>query len=339
MLGAWLFVAIICCMLFGWVGIAIAANKGVSSGAGFWLGFFLGPIGLVIVALLSPPPQPQLSQTAVPKQFDGERDLKNDGYKLWLTSRYDIKKNDVLGSYVCQERLFPTVDAALEYANEQYEMESATAEAEKSRKAEAEAKWREADLERQRKNEELFRRWRPYLVGLSVFLLIVFSYFIYVSMRDANKQAVLQQQKADAEKQRQKALLAPINNLLASYGVAIGENGRNAAIDADTNMCIYSITPQRKEKIEGRSMHFLTATYPTNRAVDDVRLIRPTDWDDLSATVFTLMIAPDEQWLFKNKNTGQEVFVWARDETNYKPDSHLTFRTRVHLCVGKSADF
>jgi uncharacterized membrane protein YeaQ/YmgE (transglycosylase-associated protein family) len=42
-------------LIFGYIGIAIAENKNVDSTAGFFLGFFLGPIGLIIVALLNSP--------------------------------------------------------------------------------------------------------------------------------------------------------------------------------------------------------------------------------------------------------------------------------------------
>jgi hypothetical protein len=40
-------------MTFGYIGRYIGRDKGRDD-EGFWLGFFLGPIGLIIVALLQP---------------------------------------------------------------------------------------------------------------------------------------------------------------------------------------------------------------------------------------------------------------------------------------------
>ncbi len=48
--------------------------------------------------------------------FVGERSIKNDKYKLFLVDRYQITKNDVLNKYVCDDKLFTTVDEALAHA-------------------------------------------------------------------------------------------------------------------------------------------------------------------------------------------------------------------------------
>ena len=136
MLGAWLTILFVAGLVFGFVGIAIAANKGVSQTAGFFLGAFLGPIGLVIVALLSPAGEDQASAPApFSKSFEGERELSNDAYRLWLTSRYAIQRNDVLDRYVVGERLFPSIDEALHHASELQGAEIEATETEKQRLA------------------------------------------------------------------------------------------------------------------------------------------------------------------------------------------------------------
>lgn len=48
--------------------------------------------------------------------FAGERIISNDKYKLFLVDKYYIKKNEVLNQYVCDEKLFISVDDALAYA-------------------------------------------------------------------------------------------------------------------------------------------------------------------------------------------------------------------------------
>lgn len=49
---AWLTFVVVTCSIFGFVGIWIATQKNRDSGEGFFLGFLLGPIGLLIEAML-----------------------------------------------------------------------------------------------------------------------------------------------------------------------------------------------------------------------------------------------------------------------------------------------
>lgn len=95
-------------------GVKIATNKGMKASTGFWWAFFLGPIGLLIVALLNATPATKPSAHA---QFIGERDLQNDFYKLWLVKKYSIEKNEILGKFFVDERSFTDLDSALRYAH------------------------------------------------------------------------------------------------------------------------------------------------------------------------------------------------------------------------------
>jgi len=49
--------------------------------------------------------------------FSGEKVLTNDGYKIYLVKQYKIEKNDVLGKFICDERLFDSIDEALVFAS------------------------------------------------------------------------------------------------------------------------------------------------------------------------------------------------------------------------------
>jgi hypothetical protein len=49
-------------------------------------------------------------------RFAGERSISNDAYKLFLSRKYNIEKNEIFNQYSCQERLFDTVDEAVAYA-------------------------------------------------------------------------------------------------------------------------------------------------------------------------------------------------------------------------------
>ena len=56
--------------------------------------------------------------------FSGEKKLSNDGYKIYLVKKYGIEKNDVLGKFVCSERLFESIDEALVFADSLEEHEN-----------------------------------------------------------------------------------------------------------------------------------------------------------------------------------------------------------------------
>ena len=46
--------------------------------------------------------------------YTGEPNLENDSYILFLVKKYAIEKNDVLGKYVLNEKLYASIDEALE---------------------------------------------------------------------------------------------------------------------------------------------------------------------------------------------------------------------------------
>jgi len=59
----------------------------------------------------------QSSQEPTEIGFSGEKVLTNDGYKIYLVKKHAIEKNDVLGKFVCSERLFDSIDEALAFAD------------------------------------------------------------------------------------------------------------------------------------------------------------------------------------------------------------------------------
>ncbi|WP_165768790.1 hypothetical protein [Sandarakinorhabdus cyanobacteriorum] len=99
----------------GFIGSFIARNKGVRESTGFLFGFFLGPIGLVVVALLNSENSGRIPVSAI---FDGNRDLSNERYKLWLAQKYNIIKNDILDRYVVGGESFSSLEQGLGYADQ-----------------------------------------------------------------------------------------------------------------------------------------------------------------------------------------------------------------------------
>ena len=50
--------------------------------------------------------------------FSGQPNLGNDSYVLFLVKKYAIEKNDVLGKYVLNEKLYASIDEALQVGKE-----------------------------------------------------------------------------------------------------------------------------------------------------------------------------------------------------------------------------
>lgn len=94
----------------------VAKNKGRSGIAWFLLSFLISPLlSLILVLVL----KPAVEEVVVEEVgFDGNRDLNNDAYKLFLSKKYDIQKNDVFGKFVCQEQMYPTIEEALIFAHD-----------------------------------------------------------------------------------------------------------------------------------------------------------------------------------------------------------------------------
>ena len=113
-MGELYFILLISGAVFGFVGSFVARNRGLPQSTGFLFGFFLGPIGLIIVALLNARP---ISRVPAAARFAGPRDITSDRYQVWLTQKYEIARNDTLGRYVVGDRSFLTLEEALQNAD------------------------------------------------------------------------------------------------------------------------------------------------------------------------------------------------------------------------------
>jgi hypothetical protein len=167
-------------LIFGAVGVAIASNKNVDGLAGFLLGAFLGPIGLIIVALLNPSRAATSSEANGDSRkepdvdFVGERSFTSDAYRLWLADRYQIKRNDVFDRFVAGNRTFETLDAALAYC---YDVEAAKFERDKldqERAAADKAAWVAAREELNKRNNR-----QAIIFGVIFILGLIFGWIYY----------------------------------------------------------------------------------------------------------------------------------------------------------------
>jgi len=117
--------------------------------------------------------------------FSGRPELSNDSYVLYLSKKFDIQKNDVLGKYVLREKLYDTIEQALGAGHDlrNQEVEARKAELELSKKNLEDAAVRLAEFQRVSKEKARVRKiliWKITLVAipLIMFGLLAKKFFV-----------------------------------------------------------------------------------------------------------------------------------------------------------------
>lgn len=140
-----LLLLIIQAVLIGLLCSYVAGQKNRSRGNWFILGFFFSLLALIALAAI-----PSISirtesekwnlstnkpDTVLPREapksiqaFTGVTDLNNDEYKIWLVDQCKITKNETLSGFICDKKIFPTIEAALLHAHNLYSSEPAAIE-------------------------------------------------------------------------------------------------------------------------------------------------------------------------------------------------------------------
>jgi biotin transporter BioY len=103
------------------------------------------------------------------------RDLSLEPYKVWLVARHAIVRNEVLGRFVCGDRLFETVDEALAHAHllemSAVQQQAAQAEAQAAaQKAATDAAIR-AGAEAQKRRRDWLASNKAAIVGVGIVVL------------------------------------------------------------------------------------------------------------------------------------------------------------------------
>jgi hypothetical protein len=125
----WFFLFLLSWLIACGIIASIASGREIGGVKGFWLSVFLSPLlGAIFVAtsprLQSDAPKPHDGNSNLSKQeshsaeFTGETDISNDAYKIWLVKSFQIEKNDTLNGFIMRERVYSSVDEALEAAHQ-----------------------------------------------------------------------------------------------------------------------------------------------------------------------------------------------------------------------------
>jgi hypothetical protein len=80
-------------------------------------------------SLISADQDNKMSLSLEETSFSGEKNLKNDAYKIFLVKTYDIERIESLDKFSCKGKLFDSVDEALVYADSEGMYKDGTTEA------------------------------------------------------------------------------------------------------------------------------------------------------------------------------------------------------------------
>lgn len=122
--------------------------------------------------------------------YDDERDIANDRYRLWLAARYGLTKNEVFNRFVIDDKTFETLDDALAFANDQEDRKSKQAEMmraeveDRRRRIESELlEVQERELEVQEREQAEWNEKKPKVI-VGVVLAVVLCLGTYVALRE-----------------------------------------------------------------------------------------------------------------------------------------------------------
>jgi hypothetical protein len=178
--------------------------------------------------------------------FSGDPVLENDSYKIFLTNKYSIQKNDALGKYILLEKLFDSIDEALKFA-------AASEESIKTNKDKEEL-LRKAKAQEEKEKEENYlkspehkKKRKLELIGAVVLFAIIAYFFISFN---------------SGKSQQSKIITLPGNNQSLSltcpncgYGVAIlvddsgSLEGTRKAAELIMESQIWATLPQKNKII------------------------------------------------------------------------------------------
>lgn len=118
--------------------------------------------------------------------FSGEPLLTNDAYKIFLTNKYGIQKNDALGKYIIQEKLFDSIDEALIFAaNAEESIKSNKEKEDQLRKAQAaEERQKEADY----LNSSEYKKKKLLKTIGALVLFCMLGLYIYINFNSGKSQ-------------------------------------------------------------------------------------------------------------------------------------------------------
>ena len=176
-------------------------------------------------AAASAPAKPQAAKA----EFDGDRGLSNDAYRLWLARKYGIERNDVFDKFIFNDSTFDSLDEALIAAHEVEESELQKRREDAEAKEEALRLQREENEHAQLEAEEEWERNKHKVAvgGLIALALAVGGYLVFRETPEEKAARLVAEDEAQAEK---------IREISSQFGIRLPEDAWGIRVDKNTAM-------------------------------------------------------------------------------------------------------
>ena len=199
------------------------------------------------------------SVSAAPSQleFDGERDISSDAYRLWLSKAHKIERNDVFDRFVIGEKTFNNLDEALAHAHD-IELQIIEDERKKQERRDAQVA---ADNETARFNaEKADAEWQEskpkIIVGIIIFVGLVVAAYFLLRETPEERSARIALEKAER--------VELVSGVEKQFGITLPEDASN--IKVTVNAANYAFSCD--DEVTGTLLKFETAS--TEKAVKDL---------------------------------------------------------------------
>ena len=247
---------------------------------------------------------------STPPVFDGERDIQSDAYRLWLSQRYEIQRNEVFDRFVVGQQTFESLEDALSSAHAIEERKVADELAEEERvEAEVAADKEAARLASEKAEAEWEEAKPKVVIGMLIAFAIMAGGYFLIRETPEEREARLIAEAAEREEQIEKFKSQFAVNLpddFANASVEEQESDNDYLCDEIRNGSVLKFRTDMKE--EGLKDRFVETLGEGKSQYDG-------------------LIDDNHNW------------VWSRDGTRYVL-SMFTYSgaTDANLCAGEAAD-
>lgn len=215
-----------------------------------------------------------VKDSTVLAEFEGERDLSRDPYRLWLASKHEVARNEVFDRFVMGDCTFDNLDSALAAAHDlEVRAAAEAAEREEARQARIAAN-REANRIAAEEEEARWREQQPKVIVGAVLVILLFVGAIFIFKESPSQRAARERAEARAlselivQTEKKFSIELPSDAMKVQVGPVTPETAFRCDDRQDGTIIVFS-TRLQKEQIKESFRKSLGRGSPEYEYLDD----------------------------------------------------------------------